>query len=267
MDEQAFTGKIAIVAGGSLGIGRATSIRLAQGGAHVVVGARRPAAVDDVVAEIRSAGGSVEGIAVDASTAGGALALVQRAVDAFGGVDILVNSQGIQRYGNVEETAEAMWDEVFDANLKSMFLTAKAAIPEMRKRGGGAILNVGSVQGLATQTRVVAYSTSKAAINGLTRAIAVDYAAEGIRANTVLPASVDTPMLRDSADLFRGGGTADAIIEEWGKMHPVGRVGQPEEVAELAAFLVSDKAAFITGAEFRIDGGMMAALGVTLPDN
>ncbi len=267
MADRAFAGKVAVVAGGSLGIGRATSIRLAQGGAQVVVGARREAAVDDVVAAIRAAGGSVEGIATDAATAHGASALVQRAVEAFGGVDILVNSQGIQRYGTVEETDEAMWDEVFDVNLKSMFLTAKWAIPEMRKRGGGAIVNVGSVQGLATQTRVVAYSTSKAAINGLTRAIAVDYAAEGIRANAVLPASVDTPMLRDSADLFRGQRTGDAIIEDWGKMHPVGRVGQPEEIAEFIAFLVSDNAKFITGAEFKIDGGMMAALGVTLPDH
>lgn len=231
-----------------------------------MVGARREAAVDDVVADIRSHGGTVEGVSADASTASGASALVRRAVDAFGGVDILVNSQGIQRYGTVEETDEAMWDEVFNVNLKSMFLTAKFAIPEIRKRNGGAIVNVGSVQGLATQTRVAAYSTSKAAINGLTRAIAVDYAAERIRANCVLPASVDTPMLRDSADLFRGEGTGDAVIEDWGKMHPVGRVGQPEEIAELIVFLVSDQAAFITGAEFKIDGGMMAALGVTLPD-
>ena len=266
MDQQELEGNVAIVAGGSLGIGRATSIRLARGGAQVVVGARRQAAINDVVAEIRAEGGSVEGVALDVSTADGARTLVRRAVDAFGGVDILVNSQGIQRYGNLEETDEAMWDEVFNVNLKSMYRTARCAIPEFRKRGGGAIVNVGSVQGLATQTRVVAYSTSKAAINGLTRAIAVDYAAEGIRANAVLPASVDTPMLRDSADLFRGAGTVESVIEDWGKMHPVGRVGQPEEIAELIAFLVSDKATFITGAEFKIDGGMMAALGVILPD-
>lgn len=267
MEQPALHDKVAIVAGGSLGIGRATSIRLAQGGAQVVIGARRRAAIDDVLAAIRSAGGTAEGIAVDVSTAEGASALVARAVDAFGGVDILVNSQGIQRYGTIEETDEALWDEVFDINLKSMYRTARLGIPEMRKRGGGAIINVGSVQGLATQTRVVAYSTSKAAINGLTRAIAVDYAGEGIRANAVLPASVDTPMLRESADRFRGGGTAGSVIEDWGKMHPTGRVGQPEEIAELIAFLVSDKAAFITGAEFRIDGGMMAALGVALPDH
>jgi len=266
MEQGALRGKVAVVAGGSLGIGRATAIRLATGGASVVVGARRRQAVDAVVAEIRALGGAAEGVAADVSITAGATTLVNRAVDAFGGVDTLVNSQGIQRYGNVEETDEALWDEVFAVNLRSMYLTAKVAIPEMRKRGGGAIVNVGSVQGLATQTRVAAYSTSKAAINGLTRAIAVDYAPEGIRANAVLPASIDTPMLRESADLFRGQRSAEAVIEEWGSMHPIGRVGTPEEIAELIAFLVSDNASFITGAEFKIDGGMMAALGVSLPD-
>jgi len=260
------SGKIAIVAGGSLGIGRAVAVRLAAGGARVIVGARRQAALDDVVAAIQKAGGEAIGVPGDVSYAEGAEALVEAAVRAFGGVDILVNSQGIQRYGTVEETDEELWDEVLRVNLKSMFLTAKCALPEMRKRGGGAIVNVSSVQGLATQTKVAAYSTSKSAIIGLTRTIAVDYAAEGIRANAVLPASVDTPMLRDSADLFRGEETNDAIIADWGKMHPVGRVGQPEEVAELVAFLASDRAAFITGAEYKIDGGMMAALGVTLPE-
>jgi len=259
-------GKIAIVAGGSLGIGRAASLRLAAAGAKVVVGARREAAVNEVVAAIRERGGQAIGSVGDVSYAEGAAQLVETAVREFGGVDVLVNSQGIQRYGTVEETTEELWDEVLRINLKSMFLTAKHVIPEMRKRGGGAIVNVSSVQGLATQTQVAAYSTTKSAIIGLTRTIAVDYAAEHIRANVVLPASIDTPMLRNSADLFRGEQTNDDVIDDWGKMHPVGRVGKPEEVAELIAFLASDRAAFITGAEYKIDGGMMAALGVTLPE-
>ncbi len=267
MTEQAkdLSGKIAIVAGGSLGIGRASAIRLAAGGARVVVGARRQAALDDVVAAIQEAGGEAIGVAGDVSYVEGAEALVGAAVREYGGIDILVNSQGIQRYGNVENTDEDLWDEVLRINVKSMFLTSRLAIPEMRKRGGGAIVNVSSVQGLATQTQVAAYSTSKSAIIGLTRTIAVDYAAEGIRANVVLPASIDTPLLREAADLFRGDETNDAMIQDWGKMHPVGRVGRPEEVADLIAFLASDRASFITGAEYKIDGGMMAALGVTLP--
>lgn len=266
MNNQDLVGKIAVVAGGSLGIGRGASLRLAAGGARVVVGARRQEAIDTVISAIGDAGGEAIGIAVDVSIAEEAKSLIETAVDAYGGVDILVNSQGIQRYGTVEETSEELWDEVLSVNLKSMFLTAKYAIPEMRKRGGGSIVNVSSVQGLSTQTQVAAYSTSKSGIIGLTRTIAVDYARENIRANSVLPASVDTPMLRHSADLFKGEQTMDDVLSDWGKMHPVGRIGTPEEIAELIAFLAGPHSTFITGAEIKIDGGMMSALGVTLPD-
>lgn len=261
-----FAGKVALVAGGSLGIGRAAAIRLAAGGAQVVVAARRIDAVEETVAAIKMDGGIAIGVAADVSKSDDVQRFVQSGLDAFGGVDILVNSQGIQRYGNVEETTEEQWDEVMNVNLKSMFLTAHFAIPEMKKRGGGSIVNVASVQGLATQTTVAAYSTSKAAIIGLTRTIAVDYAKLKIRANVVLPASIDTPMLRGAADLFRGENSNDSLVSDWGKMHPIGRVGTPEEVAELIAFLASDRASFITGSEYKIDGGMMAALGVVLPE-
>lgn len=259
-------GKIAAVAGGSTGIGRAAAIRLAQAGVQVVLAARHRDAVDAVVSTITQTGGEARGLALDVSTSSGAESLIRTAVEQFGGLDILVNSQGIQRYGTAEETTEALWDEVMNINLKSMFLTTHFAIPEFRRRGGGAIVNVSSVQGLATQTRVCAYSTAKAGIIGLTRTIAVDFADEGIRANAVLPASIDTPMLREAAELFKGERTGSELIQDWGKMHPVGRVGRAEEVAELIAFLASDRASFITGAEYKIDGGMLAALGVVLPE-
>ena len=261
-----FIGKVAIVAGGSLGIGRAAATRLAAGGANVVVAARRPEAIDEVISIIRDAGGDAVGVATDVSGEDAARQVVAAAVEAFGGVDVLVNSQGIQRYGTVEETDLSLWNEVIRVNLTSMYLMARFAIPEMRKRGGGAIVNVASVQGLATQTQVAAYSTTKAGIIGLTRTIAVDYAKESIRANVVLPASVDTPMLRYAADLFKGDADEDAVIASWGTMHPIGRVGKPEEVAEVIAFLASDRASFVTGAEYKVDGGMMAALGVVLPE-
>jgi NAD(P)-dependent dehydrogenase (short-subunit alcohol dehydrogenase family) len=265
MTDRELIGKVAIVAGGSMGIGRATAVRLSHAGANVVVAARRRDAIDDVLDEILHSGDIAFGVAADVSTSSGAAKLIQTAVDHYGGVDILVNSQGIQRYGTVEETDEALWDEVMAVNVKSMFFTSKFAIPEMRKRRGGSIVNIASIQGLATQRAVAAYSTSKAAIIGLTRTLAVDYAAENIRANVVLPASVDTPMLRDAADLWRGERSQDDVLSDWGKMHPVGRVGRPEEVAEMVAFLASDRSTFVTGAEFKIDGGTLAALGVPLP--
>jgi NAD(P)-dependent dehydrogenase (short-subunit alcohol dehydrogenase family) len=259
-------GLIAVVCGGSTGIGRASALRLAREGASVVVAARRQEPVDERVEAIRQAGGTAFGVSADVSRAADAERVMQAAVAAYGGIDILVNSQGIQRYGTVEDTDEALWDEVMNVNVKSMYLTARFAIPEMRKRGGGSIVNVGSVQGLATQTNVAAYSTSKAANIGLTRTIAVDYAREGIRANVVLPASIDTPLLRYAADLFRGDQSEDSLVADWGGMHPLGRVGTAEEVAELVAFLAGPRSSFITGAEIKVDGGMMAALGVVLPD-
>ena len=147
VDPTEFAGKVAIVTGGSLGIGRAAALRLAQGGASVVVNGRRPEHVDETVAAIRAAGGTAEGVAGDAGVAATTEKLAKTAVERFGGIDILVCSAGIQRYGSVIDTTEEMWDEVMTVNLKAMFLASKNAIPEMRKRGGGAIALVSSVPG------------------------------------------------------------------------------------------------------------------------
>jgi NAD(P)-dependent dehydrogenase (short-subunit alcohol dehydrogenase family) len=258
-----FDGKVALVTGGSKGMGRAAATRLAAGGASVLVFANDRPSVEDVAAEIGSA---ARGFVGDVSTAGDVAAAVAAAVTAFGGLDILVCSAGIQRYGTVVDTPEEVWDQVLDVNLKGVYLAARAAIPEMRKRGGGSIVAISSVQAFASQESVAAYTASKGGINALVRAMALDHAREGITVNAVCPASVDTPMLRWAADLYKGEGSADELIALWGRAHPVGRVGRPEEIAEAIAFLAGPHARFITGTELKVDGGVLAKLGIILPE-
>lgn len=258
-----FDGKVALVTGGSKGMGRAAATRLAAGGASVLVFANDRPSVEDVAAEIGSA---ARGFVGDVSTAGDVAAAVAAAVTAFGGLDILVCSAGIQRYGTVVDTPEEVWDQVLDVNLKGVYLAARAAIPEMRKRGGGSIVAISSVQAFASQESVAAYTASKGGINALVRAMALDHAREGITVNAVCPASVDTPMLRWAADLYKGEGSADELIALWGRAHPVGRVGRPEEIADAIAFLAGPHARFITGTELKVDGGVLAKLGIVLPE-
>ena len=261
-----FSGKVSIVAGGARGIGRAAARKLALEDASVVICSDREDQVEEAVAELRDKGLEVRGLRADVTSPADMKRLVGFAVETFGGVDILVNSAGIQRYGTVVETEEEVWDEVLGVNLKGIYLASKHAIPEMRERGGGAVVNLSSVQAFASQKGVAAYTASKGGINALTRAMALDHAEENIRVNAVCPASVDTPMLRWSADLFKGEKSIEETVADWGKMHPLGRVARVEEVAEVIAFLASEKASFVTGGEYKVDGGMLAALGVRLPE-
>jgi NAD(P)-dependent dehydrogenase (short-subunit alcohol dehydrogenase family) len=261
-----FSGKVAIVAGGALGIGRAASLKLAREGASVVICSDREEQVEATVAGLRDDGLEVRGLRADVASSADMKRLMDFAAETYGGVDVLVNSAGVQRYGTVVETEEEVWDEVLDVNLKGIYLASRHAIPEMKKRGGGAIVNLSSVQAFASQKGVAAYTASKGGINALTRAMALDHAEENIRVNVVCPASVDTPMLRWSADLFKGEKSVEETLKEWGKMHPLGRVARPEEVAEVIAFLASPRASFVTGGDYKVDGGMLAALGVRLPE-
>ena len=261
-----FSGKVAVVAGGARGIGLAAARKLAIEGASVVICSDREDQVEEAVAELREEGLEVSGTRADVTSSADMKRLMDFATETYGGVDVLVNSAGIQRYGTVVETEVEVWDEVLNVNLKGIYLASRYAIPEMRKRGGGAIVNLSSVQAFASQTGVAAYTASKGGINALTRAMALDHAEENIRVNAVCPASVDTPMLRWSADQLEGEKSVEETVADWGRMHPVGRVAKPEEVAEVIAFLASDRASFVTGGDYKVDGGMLAALGVRLPE-
>jgi NAD(P)-dependent dehydrogenase (short-subunit alcohol dehydrogenase family) len=240
--------------------------RLALEGARVVLCDNHAGVLEQAERELLAEGWEVHGRLADVRSSEQVAHLVAFTVEIFGGIDILVNSAGIQRYGSAVETDEAVWDAVLETNLKSIYLTARYAIPEMRKRGGGSIVNVSSVQAFASQKGVAAYTASKGGINALTRALALDHAAERIRVNAVCPASVDTPMLRWAADLFKEEKSVEQVVQEWGAMHPLGRVARPEDVAEVIAFLASSRASFVTGGCYPVDGGLLAALGVALPE-
>ena len=261
-----FSGKVVIITGGGLGIGRGAAKNLAEKGASVAICSDREDQIKTAEAGLQEEGLEVQGIKADVTSSTDMKGLVNFAAATYGGVDVQVNAAGVQRYGTVVDTEEEVWDEVLDVNLKGIYLASKYAILQMRERGGGAIVNLSSVQAFASQKGVAAYTTSKGGINALTRAMALDHAEENIRVNAVCPASVDTPMLRWAANLFRGDKSVEETVAEWGKMHPLGRVATVEEVAEVIAFLASEKASFVTGGEYKVDGGMLAALGVHLPE-
>lgn len=189
---------------------------------------------------------------------------MEKAVLAAGqnGLHWLVYSAGIQHYGTVVTTPVEEYDLVQSVNARGAFLAAKASIPRMKD--GGSIVVVSSVQAVACQDGVAAYAASKGTLESLIRAMAVDHAKDNVRVNSVMPGTVDTPMVRASANLFRGNGSMEEVIHEWGNSHPVQRVAQPEEVARVIAFLLSDEASFLTGASYRVDGGLLALLPVRL---
>ncbi|MCY4145935.1 MAG: glucose 1-dehydrogenase [Chloroflexi bacterium] len=250
-----FANKTAIVTGAATGIGAATALAFGAEGAQVVLADINQADLDERVAEIQANGGKAIAVQVDVSQASQVQRMVEAAVAAFGGVDCLVASAGIQTYGTVVSTDEDTWERTLAINAKGVYLAARYCIPQMAKGGGGAIVNVASVQGLLSQPNVAAYSASKGAVIAMTRTMALDHAVDNIRVNSLCPGSVDTPMLRDSAQLFNPADPGGAI-HDWGGLHALGRVAQPAEMAQVTLFLCSDAASFITGAAIVADGGL-----------
>ena len=259
--QKEFSGKVAVVTGTS-GIGRAAAKRFAAGGASVVACGIDQSANQDLTREAAAARLTLRVETCDVSRPSEVRTAIGQAVSTFGGLDIIVNAVGIHPFGTVLETDFDTWNQCLLVNVGSIYLFAHFGIPEMKRRGGGSIINIASVQGYACQRGVAAYATSKGAVHSLTRALALDHAADKIRVNSISPGSIRTPMLARSAANFGGGRPVEEVFERFGQAHPLRRIGTPEEVAELAAFLASDKAGFCTGGDYLVDGGLLAGIGV-----
>jgi NAD(P)-dependent dehydrogenase (short-subunit alcohol dehydrogenase family) len=242
-----FKDKSVVVTGGAKGIGGATAQAFLEEGARVSVLDLDASPLGDQALFLRC----------DVSKGAEVRSAVRQVIECQGGIDILVNNAGIQHYGTVTDTTEAEWDRVLEVNLKGAFLCAKEVIPSMLDRGQGVVVNVASVQSFVSQQRVAPYTTSKTALLGLTRSIAVDYAPK-IRCVAVCPGTVDTSMLRDSIRLSPD---PDEVLQECIQMHPMKRIAKPREVARLILYLSSEDASFITGQAFRIDGGLGLSIG------
>jgi len=255
----AFDGKVVVITGAGYGIGRGTALEFAREGAKVAIADIDKNAGEAVISEIQKIGS--EGILVlaDVSKASECERVVKETVDNFGTINILFNNVGIQSpdsYHNVENTSEELWDRILNVNLKSYFLMSKFAIPYIRKEGGGVIINAASVQGIQSQPLVPAYAASKGGILSLTRQMSLDYAPENIRVLAVCPGAIDTKMVRDIAETEEG--DTDDVVRRYGSTHPLGRIGQPVDIANAVLFLASDKASFMTGEYLCIDGGYNA---------
>ncbi len=247
---------VALVTGAASGIGAATAIRLAHDGASVAIVDMNREHLENVTDQIRKTGQQAHPVVVDLREPEAADMAVRSAVDTFGGLDALVTAAGISRRSSIVDTSEELWNHVITVNLTSVFRCCKAAIPWMRQKPGGAIVTVGSAWGVAGGPRAAAYAASKGAVVNLTRALAIDHGPEGIRANSVCPGDIDTPLLRSEMEQV-GIDPKEGLLES-AASRPVRRVGTVEDVAAAISFLASPESAYITGTTLVIDGGWLA---------
>lgn len=247
-----FEGEVALITGGSSGIGRATALAFAAEGARVVIASRRKEESAETIKLIEAAGGEAFFVQTDVSKASEVEALVARTIERFGALNFAFNNAGIEGdpFVPIEQYSEATWDQVIDINLKGVFLCMKYALPHIVK-SKGAIVNMASVAGLVGGLVGSAYYASKHGVVGLTKAAALEYATKGVRINAVAPAAITTAMTERS--FFHDPDITARVISR----HPVGRVGEPQEVANAVVWLCSDRASFTTGHTFPVDGGFV----------
>jgi len=250
--------KIALVTGGSRGLGRAICLLFAREGARVAVNYRaRQDEADTAVEQITDQGGEAFAIQADVSKDDDIKRMVQGTVDRFGGIDILVNNAGISFYRKLLDHSEEDWDHVIGVNLKSIFLCSKYAIPHIQARNGGVIINVGSCHAFATQPDCTSYAASKAGMIGFNRSLALEMAPYRIRVNVLVPGAFWTPMAEEAVARL---GPQEQVLPVINARLPLGRQGEPNEFAEAALFLAGDSGSYTTGQVYIIDGGLLASM-------
>lgn len=251
-------GRVAVITGGTSGIGRTTAVLFGREGARVVIVGRRREEGEKTGALVRGKGGEALFLRTDISRSQEVREMVRRAVDEYGKIDVLFNNAGINPESArrpLAECSEEDWDRIMDINVRGVFLVSKAVIPEMMKQGGGVIINTSSVLGQVAAKNRAIYSTSKSAVVGLTRGMALDYAPYNIRVNCVLPGLVETSM---GQGLIQSAKQDPKQWENLMRQYPIGRVGKPEDVARVVLFLASDESAWMTGSHITVDGGYVA---------
>jgi len=244
--------KIAIVTGAGSGIGRACALALVREGAQVALVGRRKDRLDEVAREI---GVSALVVAADVSKRGEIDRVVERAAAHFGGINVLLNNAGVLHIGTAEQITEEQWDETFNLNVRGLWLLSRAVLPHLRKAGGGSIINMASVLGINGARSRAAYAPSKGAVVLLTKCMAIDHGQENIRVNAICPGFVETEF---TANVLRQAPDPEAVRRDRIAAHPLGRLGQPENIAGLAVYLASDESSWVTGAVFPVDGGYLA---------
>jgi NAD(P)-dependent dehydrogenase (short-subunit alcohol dehydrogenase family) len=254
LTDSELNGRVAIVTGAAMGIGKACAAALARAGARVVLADINAEAGETSRAEIATAGGEAAFVRCDVTSLADIEAAAQEAVGRFGGLDILVNNAALAIGGKVDEIDESTWNRVLTTNLTSVWRGMKVCVPLMKQRGGGSIVSMSSVQALTGFSGWAAYAAAKGGINSLTQQAAIDLAPHKIRVNAVAPGTIMTPL---NEKVFREHPDPQKLIRTWNEAHPLGRFGQPEEVAQAVLFLASDRASFITGTILRVDGGLV----------
>jgi len=246
------SGKIAIITGAGTGIGRAIALAFAQEGAKLTLVGRRK---DHIEAVARDVGGSPLVLPADVSKKHDIERVVGETVRHFGGLNVLVNNAGVLHVGTAEQITEDQWDETFNINVRGLWLLSRAVLPEMRKAGGGSIVNVASVLGINGARNRASYAPSKGAVILLTKCMAIDHGQEKVRVNAICPSFVETDL---TAAVLKDVPDPDAVRRERISVHPLGRLGKPEDIAGIAVYLASDESSWVTGAAMAVDGGYLA---------